>query len=85
MAQVNDSGNLSAANRELVQSLNALTEQIVKASEDYGDSSGQHGLLQRQRMANAARQIINAVREPGETPYEFSTHVRLFPRRKTAD
>lgn len=67
---------LSAATQELVKSLNAFTEQITKTSEQYSDPTGQHGLLQRQQMANAARQIINAVREPGEEPYEFSTHVR---------
>jgi hypothetical protein len=85
MAQVSGTSSLSAATQELVESLKALTEQIVRASEEYNDSSGQHGLLQRQRMANAARQITNAIREPGETPYEFSTHVRLLACSRNAD
>jgi hypothetical protein len=70
-----DTQGLDSATVELVDSLHALTQQIVDASKNYKDKSGQEGLLQRQRMTNAARQIINTVREPGETPYEFSTHV----------
>lgn len=71
----NDAPSLGAATSELVDSLTALTDQITTASKNYSDTTGQQALLQRQRMVNAARQIINTVREPGETPYEFSTHV----------
>jgi len=84
-------GDLEAATSELVDSLNALTKEIVEASKEYKDTSGQHGLLQRQRMANAARQIINTVRDPGETPYEFSTHmgevgaIRMFMKLRAFD
>lgn len=77
-SQTNGAPSLGAATDELVKSLNALTEQITTASKDYSDSTGQQGLLLRQRMVNAARQIISTIREPGETPYEFSTHVRLM-------
>ena len=66
---------LDAATDELVESLTSLTKQISTAAKDYKDPSGQQGLLLRQRVVNAARQIINVIREPGETPYEFSTHV----------
>jgi hypothetical protein len=69
---------LDEATSELVATLHALTNQISQTSQDYKDPSGQQGLLLRQRMTNAARQIINIIREPGETPYEFSTHVRIF-------
>jgi len=76
----NDAPTLDAATNELVESLQALTQQISQASKDYKDPSGQQGLLLRQRMTNAARQIINTIREPGETPYEFSTHVKFSGR-----
>ena len=66
---------LDDATNELVETLQALTNQIRESQREYKDPSGQQGLLLRQRMTNAARQIINIVREPGETPYEFSTHV----------
>lgn len=71
---------LNDATNELVETLQALTNQIRETQKDYKDPSGQQGLLLRQRMTNAARQIINTIREPGETPYEFSSNVRLpFP------
>lgn len=75
--QDQSASTLGVATDELVKSLSALTEQITKASEGYADSTGQQGLLLRLRMASAAKQIINTVREPGETPYEFSTHVSV--------
>jgi hypothetical protein len=37
---------LDAATGELVDSLNALTKEIVDASKSYKDTSGQQGLLQ---------------------------------------
>ena len=70
---------LDEATSDLVETLRALTNQVSQTSKDYKDPSGQQGLLLRQRMTNAARQIINLIREPGETPYEFSTHVSFEP------
>ncbi|OAL18498.1 hypothetical protein AYO20_11745 [Fonsecaea nubica] len=90
-SQGNDPPALDVAASELVESLNALTNQIYETSKEYKDPSGQQGLLLRQRMTNAARQIINVVREPGETPYEFSTHmaemgaIRMFMKMKAFD
>ena len=92
-SQENDPPTLDAATNELMESLNALTKQIAVTSKNYKDPSGQQGLLLRQRMTNAARQIINIIREPGETPYEFSSnvkfqvhlHVNIMPAYVTSD
>ena len=70
-----DTAGLDAETTELVESLNTLTQDIITNAKGYKDATGQQGLLKRLRMANAARKINDTIREPGETPYELSTHV----------
>jgi len=52
-----DTTGLYAETSELVESLNALTKEIVDNAKGYQDATGQQSLLQRMRMANAARKV----------------------------
>lgn len=52
-----DITGLDAETEELVESLGALTKEIVDNAKGYKDATGQQGLLQRRRMTNAARKV----------------------------
>lgn len=56
-AAVPDTIGLDAETKELVESLGALTKEIVDGAKGDKDVTGQQGLLQRRRMANAARKV----------------------------
>jgi hypothetical protein len=58
-------------------SLETWAANLADAAKAYKGASGQQSLLLRSKMTNAAKQIINAVKEPGETPFEYSVQVRL--------
>lgn len=70
MAQTN-----GTTNGEGTKSLDALTQQLSEEVGNYKDTSGNAGLLQRKKILNAAKQIIDEVKEPGETPFEYSISV----------
>ena len=69
----NPAAILDASTGESIEPLHALTDVLVTAVKDYNDSTGQHGLFLRKRITNAARQIINTIKTPDETPFEHST------------
>lgn len=70
MAQMN-----GTTNREGAKSLEALTQQLAEEVSNYKDPSGNAGLLQRKKILDAAKKIIDEVKEPGETPFEYSISV----------
>jgi hypothetical protein len=57
-------------------SLETWAASLADAAKAYKGVSGQQSLLLRNKMTDAAKQIINAVRDPGETPFEYSVQVR---------
>ncbi len=60
---------------ELVDSLQTWATKLVEATKAYKGASGQQSLLLRTEMSETAKQIINAVKEPGETCFEYSVQV----------
>ena len=59
-------------------SLEALASQLTAAVTEYKDGSGNAGLLARKQIIGLAHSIINEVKEPGETPFEYSVYVCHF-------
>ena len=57
-------------------SLETWAASLADAAKAYKGASGQQSLLLRSRMTDAVKQIINAVKDPGETPFEYSVQVR---------
>jgi hypothetical protein len=57
-------------------SLESWAANLADAAKAYKGASGQRSLLLRNKMSYAAKQIINAVKDPGETPFEYSVQVR---------
>lgn len=64
---------------ELVDPLQTWATDLADAAKAYKGASGQQSLLLRSKMTDAAKQIINAVKEPGETPFEYSVQVGVTP------
>jgi hypothetical protein len=69
--------NGTGAEDDLVASLQKWSADLVENAKTYKDVSGQEGLKLRLKMTDSARQIINAIKQPGETPFEYSVHVWL--------
>lgn len=57
--------------------LETLTLQLFEVVKDYDNLSGNAGLFARKNIINIAKEIIRAVKEPGETPFEYSVYVRF--------
>lgn len=64
----------------LADSLQQWATNLADAAKAYKGASGQQSLLLRSEMSNNARQIINAIKEPGETPFEYSVQVGVIQR-----
>ncbi len=60
---------------DLAESLQQWATNLADAAKAYRSASGQQSLLLRSKMSNDAKQIINAIKEPGETPFEYSVQV----------
>jgi hypothetical protein len=61
---------------ELADSLRGWAADLADAAKAYKGASGQDGLLLRSKISASAKQIINAIKEPGETCFEYSVQVR---------
>lgn len=61
----------------LVDSLQKWAATMMETAKAYKGASGQQSLLLRSKMTNTAKQIINAVKDPGETPFEYSVQVGM--------
>ncbi len=60
---------------DLADSLQQWATNLADAAKAYKGASGQQSLLLRSKMNDNAKQIINAIKEPGETPFEYSVQV----------
>jgi hypothetical protein len=65
---------------KVVGSLETWASNLLEAARAYKSASGQQSLRLRSQMTDAANQIINAVKEPEETPFEYSVQVRRIPK-----
>lgn len=61
---------------DLADSLRGWAADLADAAKAYKGASGQDGLLLRSKISASAKQIINAIKEPGETCFEYSVQVR---------
>lgn len=70
-------GNNPTMNGEddLADSLEQWATNLAEAAKAYRGASGQQSLLLRSKMSNNAKQIIDAIKDPGETPFEYSVQV----------
>lgn len=57
------------------RSLETLTRQLSDTVKGYDDPSGNTGLYTRKKIINIAKEIIEKVKEPQETPFEYSVKV----------
>ena len=75
-------GNHPTMNGEddLADSIQQWAMNLADAAKAYKGASGQQSLLLRSKMTNNAKQIIDAIKEPGETPFEYSVQVGRIQR-----
>ena len=59
-----------------LDSLQNWATEILEATKAYKNASGQEGLHLRSKITNNAKQIINTVRDPGETCFQYAVSVR---------
>ncbi|KAF7506348.1 hypothetical protein GJ744_011814 [Endocarpon pusillum] len=57
---------------DLAETLEQWSMNLVEAAKAHRGTSGQQSLLLRSKMSNNAKQIIDAIKDPGETPFEYS-------------
>lgn len=65
---------------DLADSLQQWAMNLAEAAKAYRGASGQQSLLLRSKMSNNAKQIIDAIKDPGETPFEYSVQVGQIQR-----
>ena len=53
-----------------------LALELLEASKTLTQAEGPENLRLRHQITDNARQIINQIRDPGETPFEYSARVR---------
>jgi hypothetical protein len=70
-------GPAMSSDDETADSLQTWAADLMDTAKAYKGASGQQSLLLRSKMAGTAKQIINAIKEPGETPFEYSVQVRI--------
>ena len=80
----NDDPIMTNGEDHLVDDLETWATGLADAAKAYKSASGQESLALRHKMTGIAKQIINAVKEPGETCFEHSVQVWIAPSRGSA-
>jgi hypothetical protein len=74
-----DTETMAKSDSDVADSVQAWAADLAETAKAYKGASGQESLLLRSKMTGKAKQIISAVKEPGETCFEYSVHVSCSP------